>query len=152
MRPMLALSTLSLALALACAPAIVSAQAADAPAATAAQAGATSEDARINAWFERKYEEQLQTSPMGMTMLGRKDRYGELDDMSREAAAKQVAWQRAAVEEMKRTFDYDALGDDAKLSWACSRTRPTRQRPRTASPTKPIPSSRWAARSRSATS
>lgn len=118
MRPMLALSTLSLALSLACAPAIVSAQAAaTAPATAPAEAGATSEDARINAWFERKYEEQLQISPIGMTMLGRKDRYGELDDMSREAAAKQVAWQRAAVEEMERTFDYDALGDDARLSW-----------------------------------
>ena len=33
-----------------------------------------------------------------------------LDDMSREGAAKQLAWQLAAYEEMKASFDYDALG------------------------------------------
>ncbi len=118
MRPMLALSALSLALSLACAPAVVSAQAAaNAPATAPAEAGATSEDARINAWFERKYEEQLQFSPIQMTFLGRKDRYSEIDDLSREAADRQLAWQQAALAEMKSTFDYDALGDDARLSW-----------------------------------
>lgn len=116
MRRLFVVSALSLALSLACAPGTASAQAA-APAAAPAQAGAESPDARLNAWFERKYEEQLQFSPMQLTMLGRKDRYAELDDMSREAAAKQLAWQLAAVDEMKSTFDYDALGDDAKLSW-----------------------------------
>ena len=75
------------------------------------------EDARLNAWFERKYEEQLQRSPMSMTMLGRKDRYGALDDMSRDAAQRQLAWQQAALAEMKSTFDYDALGGETKLSW-----------------------------------
>src|SRR5699024_8803748 len=81
------------------------------------RADATTEDARLNAWFERKYEEQLQFSPIQMTFLGRKDRYSELDDMSREAADAKLAWQVAAVEEMKSTFDYDALGADARLSW-----------------------------------
>ena len=88
-----------------------------APATTSVEAGATTADARLNAWFERKYEEQLQFSPIQLTMLGRKDLYAKLDDMSREGAAQQLAWQVAAVEEMKSSFDYDALGDDAKLSW-----------------------------------
>ncbi len=115
MRRTLVVSALSLALLTACST--VAPTGATAPATTSAQAGATTEDARLNAWFERKYEEQLQFSPIRMTFLGRKDRYSELDDMSREAAAEQLAWQVAAVEEMQSTFDYDALGDDAKLSW-----------------------------------
>ena len=115
-----ATSALSLALALACSPGLAFAQAAmpaSAPAAAPAPAAANTPDARLNAWFERKYEEQLQQSPMQLTMLGRKDHYGELDDMSREAGARQLAWQLAALQEMKSSFDYDALGDDAKLSW-----------------------------------
>ena len=117
MRRTLVVSALSLALLAACATTAPTGATAGAPAATATQAGATSEDARINAWFERKYEEQLQFSPISMTMLGRKDRYSELDDMSREASKTQLAWQVAALQEMQSTFDYEALSADAKLSW-----------------------------------
>ncbi|CAG4968841.1 DUF885 domain-containing protein [Novilysobacter luteus] len=116
MRRVLVVSALSLALLAACASTPPSSLE-TAPATTTAQAAATSEDARINAWFERKYEEQLQFSPIQMTFLGRKDRYSEIDDMSREAGKKQLAWMVAALDEMKSTFDYDALGDTAKLSW-----------------------------------
>ncbi|MCE7033019.1 DUF885 domain-containing protein [Lysobacter sp. GX 14042] len=117
MRRTLVVSALSLALLTACsAPAQTGANA-SAPEATSAQANAAAEDARLNDWFERKYEEQLQFSPIQMAFLGRKDRYSELDDMSREAADAQLAWQVAAVEEMKSSFDYDALGADARLSW-----------------------------------
>lgn len=117
MRRTLVLSTLSLALLTACSAVAPTGTIATTPAATAAQAGATTEDARINAWFERKYEEQLQFSPIQMTFLGRKDHYSEIDDLSREAGQKRLAWQVAALAEMQSTFDYDALGNDAKLSW-----------------------------------
>jgi len=115
MRRILAVSALSLALCAACAH--VAPTAATASATTPVAAAAITEDARLNAWFERKYEEQLQFSPMQLTFLGRKELYSQLDDMSGEGAARQLAWQVAAVEEMKSTFDYDALGDDAQLSW-----------------------------------
>ena len=115
MRRVLVLSALSLALLTACST--VPPTAATAPGAESTQAAATSEDARLNAWFERKYEEELQFSPIQMTFLGRKDRYSEIDDMSREAADRQLAWREAAVEEMRSTFDYDALSDASKLSW-----------------------------------
>jgi len=115
MRRVLVVSALSLALLTACST--VPPTVATAPATTTTQAAATSEDARLNAWFERKYEEELQLSPIQMTFLGRKDRYSEIDDMSREAADRQLAWREAAVEEMRSTFDYDALSDAAKLSW-----------------------------------
>ena len=70
MRRVLVVSALSLALLAACASTPPSSLE-TAPATTTAQAAATSEDARINAWFERKYEEQLQFSPIQMTFLGR---------------------------------------------------------------------------------
>lgn len=114
MARLLVVSALTLALCTACAHVAPSASTpADAP----ATAAAVSEDARLNAWFERKYEEQLQLSPIAMTMQGRKDRYGELDDMSREASQKQLAWMQAALAEMKSGFDYDRLGAETKLSW-----------------------------------
>ena len=115
MRRVLVLSALSLALLTACST--VPPTAATAPATESTQAVAASEDARLNAWFERKYEEELQFSPIQMTFLGRKDRYSEIDDMSREAADRQLAWREAAVEEMRSSFDYDALSDAAKLSY-----------------------------------
>ena len=58
-----------------------------------AQAPASDETARINAWFEAKFEEQLAFSPIQQTFLGRKS--GELDDMSIAAQDKVLAWQRA---------------------------------------------------------
>ncbi|MFP7722374.1 DUF885 domain-containing protein [Lysobacter sp. A3-1-A15] len=115
MRRVLVLSALSLALLTACST--VPPTTAGAPVATQAQATAATQDARLNAWFERKYEEELQFSPIQMTFLGRKDRYSEIDDVSREAADRQLAWREAAVAEMKSNFDYDALGDDARISW-----------------------------------
>ena len=112
-----AVSVLSLALCAACAHVAPAPATESAPATASAAAAASTEDARLNAWFERKYEEQLRFSPMELTMLGRKELYSQLDDMSREGAARQLAWRIAAVEEMKSSFDYDKLGDDAQLSW-----------------------------------
>jgi hypothetical protein len=131
MRRVIAVSILSLALGVACthvAPTV------GAPATAAVQSADTSEDARLNAWFERKYEEQLQFSPMQMTMLGRKDRYGELDDMSREAAARQLAWMEAAYAERTRG-----------CPGTCSSTSCRRRATPTASATTSTRSSRWAA-------
>ena len=64
-----------------------------------------------------KYEEELQKSPIGLTFLGRKDRYGEIDDLSEAAEDEMIEWKRASVEEMKSSFDYEALTEDAKLSY-----------------------------------
>ena len=91
--------------------------AASTPAATFSQADIAAETERLNQWFEKKYEEQLQFSPIQLTFQGRKDRYGEFDDMSEKAALDQVAWKKASVEEMEKTFDYAKLSDEAKLSY-----------------------------------
>jgi uncharacterized protein (DUF885 family) len=75
------------------------------------------ESEKLNQWFEEKYEEEVMMSPINLTFLGRKERYGEIDDMSVAAEDKQLAWKKRSVEEMKSSFDYDALSDDAKLSY-----------------------------------
>ena len=76
-----------------------------------------SESERLSAWFEDRYEEQLQFSPVQLTLIGRKDRYDEIDDLSEEAEDRQLEWRRKTVETMEREFDYDALTSDAQISY-----------------------------------
>ena len=76
-----------------------------------------SESDQLNAWFEVKFEEELMMSPIGLTFLGRKDRYDEIDDVSEAAEDEQLDWKRQTVAEMKSEFDRDALTEDAKLSY-----------------------------------
>ena len=89
---------------------------AESPGATAVEAS-QSESERLNAWFEERYEEQLQFSPSQLTFIGRKDRYDEFDDLSEEGEDRQLEWQRKTVETMEREFDYGALTPDAKISY-----------------------------------
>lgn len=74
-------------------------------------------DSEINAWFDAEYEELLQMSPIEMTTQGRKDRYGEIDDMSEAAEDKRLAWLEASVKEMKDKFPYEQLSPDAQVSY-----------------------------------
>lgn len=75
------------------------------------------ESQRLNAWFDAKYEEQLQFSPIALTFLGRKDRHAEIDDFSVEAEEARLEWMRASVEEMEREFNYDNLDNESRTSW-----------------------------------
>jgi uncharacterized protein (DUF885 family) len=85
--------------------------------ATAQAAPAPSQSERLHAWFEEKYEQALQFSPLSLSELGRKDRYGELDQFSIEAEDEQLAWRRATVEELERSFDYASLSQADRLSY-----------------------------------
>ena len=76
-----------------------------------------SETAKLNMWFDEKYEEQVLMSPMQLTFLGRKERYDEVDDMSEAAEDKQLAWRAASVAEMKSTFNYHKLSAEAQISY-----------------------------------
>ena len=118
-RPMPSRCTLALALALAL-PFTASAQDAPkqaTPTATDATATAQTETARLNAWFEQKYEEQLKFSPIQLSFLGRKELYDQIDDVSEAAVRKQLAWREATVKEMEGKFDYDKLDPEAQLSF-----------------------------------
>ena len=75
------------------------------------------ETARINEWFEARFEEQLAFSPIWQSLLGRKTAYGEIDDLSNEAWDKQLAWQRKSVSEMQAEFDRSLLSPEAQTSY-----------------------------------
>lgn len=87
----------------------------EAPAPTAEEIAAETD--RLNAWFDAKFEEQLDFSPIQRTFLGDKKDYDKIDDVSEAAQDRQLAWQRAAAEEMKSTFSYAKLTPEAKTSW-----------------------------------
>ncbi|MDP4537634.1 DUF885 domain-containing protein [Alkalimonas collagenimarina] len=110
------LLTLSLSLALVgCQPATETPSHSGSPPVTAEQLQQESE--RLTRWFDEQYEQQLQTSPLRLTFLGRKDRQHEVDDMSIAAQDKQLAWLQASVEQLQQRFDRTLLTDDAKLSY-----------------------------------
>ena len=93
----------------------------DSPA-TGSTATATAEEreaetARLNAWFEEQFEEQLQQSPIRLTFLGRKDLYDRIDDVSDAGIQKRLEWMQASVAAMESQFDYDRLDPEAQLSW-----------------------------------
>ena len=75
------------------------------------------ESQRLNEWFETKFEEQLQFSPLQMSFMGRKDKYDEVDDGSEAAEDEQFAWREQTVKEMQAEFDYDKLSPEAKMSY-----------------------------------
>ncbi|WP_193163045.1 DUF885 domain-containing protein [Microbulbifer hainanensis] len=92
------------------------------PGNVAATAGTQSVDQatetkRLNQWFDARYEEELQFSPMELTALGRKDKYDQIDDMSEAADARELAWQAKTVEDLKKNFDYDKLTKAGKESY-----------------------------------
>ena len=93
------------------------APAADEPAKTAAPDATASETARLNEWFEARWEEQLDFSPVRKTFLGRKDDYDKIDDLSEAAEDEQLAWRRRTTAELRESFDYDSLTDEAKMSY-----------------------------------
>lgn len=75
------------------------------------------ETARLNAWFEEKYEEGIMRSPIQLAFLGRKERQGEIDQMSEAALEENLAFTKKNLEELKSSFDYNKLTDDAKVSY-----------------------------------
>lgn len=77
----------------------------------------TAESERLNAWFEQTFEASLARDPVRMTMLGRRDRYNEWTDPSPAFEAETLALQRASVQTMKDTFDFNKLDSQAQLSW-----------------------------------
>lgn len=84
---------------------------------SAAQKSILSESERLNEWFAAKYEEQLQTSPIMLTFLGRKEKYDQINDMTEAFEKEQLAWQAQNVADLKANFDYDKLTAEAKISY-----------------------------------
>ncbi|MEZ5953588.1 MAG: DUF885 domain-containing protein [Hyphomonas sp.] len=92
------------------------------PAAPAATHQVTAEEQaeiskQLNQFFDEKYEEMLQMSPLQLTFLGRKDKNDQIDCFTLECQDEQLQMTLAAVDEMKSKFNYDDLSDADKLSW-----------------------------------
>jgi uncharacterized protein (DUF885 family) len=75
------------------------------------------ETARLNEWFAARWEEQLDFSPIQKTVMGRKDDYDRIDDLSEAAEDAQLAWRRRTTAEMKKAFNYERLSPEAKTSY-----------------------------------
>ncbi|HET7132575.1 MAG TPA: DUF885 domain-containing protein, partial [Gammaproteobacteria bacterium] len=87
------------------------------PATSTPAVAQVSVDAALNEWLDARFEESLDFSPLSKTSLGRKDDYDKIDDLSEAAQEAQLAWLRASVEEMRRTFAYDRLTPEGKTSY-----------------------------------
>lgn len=75
------------------------------------------ESARLNQWFDAKYEEQLDFSPIQRTFLGEKKDNDKIDDLSEAGEDAQLDWQKKSVDELKSSFDYEKLSPEAKTSY-----------------------------------
>jgi uncharacterized protein (DUF885 family) len=88
-----------------------------APAQIAVAPAADTETARLNSWFNAKYEEELAFSPIARGYQGDKADFDKIDDFSDAAEDRKIEWQRRSVEEMKAKFDRAKLPEDAQLSY-----------------------------------
>ncbi len=85
---------------------------------TEEQQGQTDDQSdRLNVFFAETFEAELQRSPTTMTQLGRKDRYGEWDDLSDAATIEEARIAQVELDRLHSEFDYDALDGDAQISY-----------------------------------
>ncbi len=109
----LLVSTVCAVAVLAGAPVAVLAQEAAAPAAAAAQ----SEDARLAAFFEQAFQEQIALSPQTMTALGIKRDYDKLNDTTDAAAERALALSESQLARLNDEFNPRTLSDESRMSW-----------------------------------
>lgn len=82
----------------------------------AAEAAETESD-RLNAWFDQVFEEGLNRYPQFQTYLGRKTNYGAWNDNSPAFQEETYRIGQDNLAYMRANFDYDALDENAQLSW-----------------------------------
>jgi uncharacterized protein (DUF885 family) len=76
------------------------------------------ESAKLSAYLNAEFEEELAMNPLLLTSMGRKELYDDLGDFSEADALKQLEWRRTSVADMKAQVDPAKLDDDSKTSWA----------------------------------
>lgn len=80
-------------------------------------AAQTDLDLQLTVFLDTEFEAELAMDPQALTGLGRKVLYDQLTDRSDAAAARELAWRRRSVAELKRRFDPAKLSDDARTSF-----------------------------------
>ena len=86
-------------------------------AATDTAEAAETESDRLNAWFDQVFEEGLNRYPQFQTYLGRKTNYGAWNDNSPAFQEETYRIGQDNLAYMRANFDYDALDENAQLSW-----------------------------------
>ena len=114
-------STTSLVLLAACSPDAGTNTSSETVAMVEAPAAAQqTETERLNAWFDEQFAAELAFSPEGKTYLGMLDdleAYGQWDDPSEAAFRAGLQREADRLRYMEENFDYDALTEDAQVSW-----------------------------------
>lgn len=75
------------------------------------------ETARLNDWFETKFNEAISRSPMSATFLGSRENYDKWDEVTEAAQIAELEIQRANIAEMREQFDPENLTDQGQLSY-----------------------------------
>jgi uncharacterized protein (DUF885 family) len=75
------------------------------------------EDARLYAFLDKEFAEELRDRPQLATQLGLKEGQDRLDDNSDAAALRRLEWRRASVSRMKAGFDRAKLSPDAQVNY-----------------------------------
>src|SRR5690349_6564025 len=105
-------SFLAAAALVAVSPALVAAQPAPAPAATA-----NAEDARLTAFLDAEFAEDLKFRPQTATRLGMKEGEDRLDDISDAGQLRRLEARRASVARMKAQFDRAKLSSAGQTNY-----------------------------------
>lgn len=78
----------------------------------------SAESERLNDWLEAQFEAGLERSPTAKTRLGIiDDDYGAWDDLSPGFREESFRLGQEQLAEMRERFDFDALDEQARLSW-----------------------------------
>lgn len=77
----------------------------------------TGESAKLNNFFEREFQRELEESPMLQTRLGIKTDYGKWDDFSHLRHAKDLEKAKKRLVFLKDSVDQDALDENTALSY-----------------------------------
>ena len=94
----------------------VSAQPTTAPASAAPATRA--EDGRLNAFLDAAFDETTALSPESQTALGLKTNYDKLDDYTDAADVRRMALADRQLADMRKSFNVNRLGPQARLSYA----------------------------------
>ena len=80
-------------------------------------AAAASEDARLTAFLDAEFAQELKLRPQLATRLGIKDAQDKLDDNSDAGALRLLDWRRDSVARMKASFDRAKLSPEAQVNF-----------------------------------
>ena len=85
--------------------------------AQAAAPAPSAEDARLTAFLDAEFAQEVSARPQLATRLGLKENEDKLDDNSEAAQLKRLEWRRGSVARMKAQFDRAKLSSTAQASY-----------------------------------